>query len=79
MDDRNAYFGVNGPGGLRAVDVATGKEVWTAPAGERLCGTLRSLALVRPMGVLQLVGVNPKGSRLSLDLFEVGIFFCVHR
>ncbi|HEX6209636.1 MAG TPA: zinc-binding dehydrogenase [Methylomirabilota bacterium] len=30
-----------------------------------------ALALVRPMGVLQLVGVNPKGSRLPLDLFDV--------
>jgi L-iditol 2-dehydrogenase len=29
------------------------------------------LALVRPMGVLQLVGVNPQGSRLPLDLFDV--------
>jgi threonine dehydrogenase-like Zn-dependent dehydrogenase len=30
-----------------------------------------ALALVRPMGVLQLVGVNPQGSRLPLDLFDV--------
>lgn len=30
-----------------------------------------ALTLVRPGGVLQLVGVNPKGSRLPLDLFDV--------
>ena len=30
-----------------------------------------ALALVRPRGVLQLVGVNPKGSRLPLDLWDV--------
>ena len=30
-----------------------------------------ALRLVRPTGVVQLVGVNPKGSRLPLDLFDV--------
>jgi L-iditol 2-dehydrogenase len=30
-----------------------------------------ALTLVRPTGVLQLVGVNPKGSRLPLDLWDV--------
>lgn len=30
-----------------------------------------ALDLVRPGGVLQLVGVNPKGSRLPLDLWDV--------
>jgi L-iditol 2-dehydrogenase len=30
-----------------------------------------ALGLVRPTGVLQLVGVNPKGSTLPLDLFDV--------
>jgi L-iditol 2-dehydrogenase len=30
-----------------------------------------ALRLVRPAGVVQLVGVNPKGSRLPLDLFDV--------
>jgi L-iditol 2-dehydrogenase len=30
-----------------------------------------ALSLVRPTGVLQLVGVNPKGSQLPLDLFDV--------
>lgn len=30
-----------------------------------------AFALVKPSGVLQLVGVNPKGSRLPIDLFDV--------
>jgi L-iditol 2-dehydrogenase len=30
-----------------------------------------ALSLTRPMGYLQLVGVNPKGSTLPLDLFDV--------
>jgi L-iditol 2-dehydrogenase len=30
-----------------------------------------AFALVRPTGVLQLVGVNPKGSRLPVDLFDI--------
>jgi L-iditol 2-dehydrogenase len=30
-----------------------------------------ALTLARPRGVVQLVGVNPKGSRLPLDLFDV--------
>jgi L-iditol 2-dehydrogenase len=30
-----------------------------------------AMALTRATGVLQLVGVNPKGSRLALDLFDV--------
>jgi len=30
-----------------------------------------ALAMVRPRGVLQLVGVNPKGSHLPLDLWDV--------
>ena len=32
---------------------------------------LEALTLTRPMGRLQLVGVNPKGSHLPLDLFDV--------
>src|SRR5262249_3265282 len=29
------------------------------------------LPMVKPTGVLQLVGVNPKGSRLPLDLYDL--------
>ena len=43
-DGRQAYFGVNGtlspaPGGMRAVKLDTGEEVWSKPAAEKLCGT----------------------------------------
>jgi L-iditol 2-dehydrogenase len=50
--------------GGRGVDVvceAVGKPQLVAEA----------LTLVRPTGVLQLVGVNPKGSTLPLDLWDV--------
>jgi threonine dehydrogenase-like Zn-dependent dehydrogenase len=30
-----------------------------------------ALTLVKPSGILQLVGVSPKGSRLPLDLYDV--------
>jgi threonine dehydrogenase-like Zn-dependent dehydrogenase len=30
-----------------------------------------AFAMVRPTGVLQLVGVNPKGSRMPIDLYDV--------
>ena len=30
-----------------------------------------ALTLVRPTGIVQLVGVNPKGSRLPLDLWDI--------
>jgi threonine dehydrogenase-like Zn-dependent dehydrogenase len=30
-----------------------------------------AFAMVKPTGVLQLVGVNPKGSRLPMDLFDI--------
>jgi L-iditol 2-dehydrogenase len=30
-----------------------------------------AFAMVKPTGVLQLVGVNPKGSRMPIDLFDV--------
>jgi len=30
-----------------------------------------AFALVKPTGVLQLVGVNPKGSRMPMDLFDI--------
>jgi L-iditol 2-dehydrogenase len=30
-----------------------------------------AFAMVKPTGVLQLVGVNPKGSRMPMDLFDI--------
>ena len=40
-DDRNAYFGVRTPGGLRAVKLDTGEEVWSKPPAESLCAGVR--------------------------------------
>lgn len=42
IDDNNVYFAVAdlfapNPGGLKAVDIATGKEVWAAPPQEKVC------------------------------------------
>ena len=62
VDDRNAYFGVNGPGGLRAVDAATGKEAWTAPPGERLCGTVRGCSAAQGAAVTAMPGIVFAGS-----------------
>jgi len=62
VSDRNAYFGVNGPGGLRAVDVATGKEVWTAPPAERLCGTERGCSAAQGAAVTAIPGIVFAGS-----------------
>jgi polyvinyl alcohol dehydrogenase (cytochrome) len=62
VDDRNAYFGVNGPGGLRGVDAATGKEVWTAPPGDRLCGTVRGCSAAQGAAVTAMPGIVFAGS-----------------
>jgi L-iditol 2-dehydrogenase len=52
---------LTGGRGAEVVCEAVGKPELVAEA----------LALVRPTGVLQLVGVNPKGSRMPLDLYDV--------
>jgi polyvinyl alcohol dehydrogenase (cytochrome) len=62
VDDRNAYFGVNGPGGLRAVDMATGKEAWTSPPAERLCGTIRGCSAAQGAAVTAIPGIVFAGS-----------------
>jgi L-iditol 2-dehydrogenase len=58
---RERVLALTGGRGADVVCEAVGKPELVAEA----------LALVRPMGVLQLVGVNPKGSQLPLDLFDV--------
>ena len=55
-DDRQAYFGVNGtagktPGGIRAVRLDTGAEVWSKEASERLCGTERGCSAAQGAAV----------------------------
>jgi L-iditol 2-dehydrogenase len=58
---RERVLALTGGRGADVVCEAVGKPDLVAEA----------LALVRPTGVLQLVGVNPKGSQLPLDLFDV--------
>jgi polyvinyl alcohol dehydrogenase (cytochrome) len=66
-DDRQAYFSVNGtagktPGGIRAVRIDTGAEVWSKPASERLCGTERGCSAAQGAAVSLLPGVVLSGS-----------------
>lgn len=61
-DERQAYFGVNGPrnspGGMRAVSIDSGEERWSRPAedslcaGERGCGTGQGAAVSAIPGVV---------------------------
>jgi L-iditol 2-dehydrogenase len=58
---RDRVMALTGGRGADVVCEAVGKPSLVAEA----------LTLVRPSGVLQLVGVNPKGSQLPLDLFDL--------
>jgi L-iditol 2-dehydrogenase len=60
-DLRERVLALTGGRGADVVCEAVGKPELVAEA----------LGLVRPTGVLQLVGVNPKGSQLPLDLFDI--------
>ena len=62
VDGRQAYFSVNGtggpsPGGIRAVRLDTGAEVWSKAASEKLCGTA-----VQGAAVTAIPGVVFSGS-----------------
>ena len=60
-DLRERVLKLTGGRGADVVCEAVGKPELVASA----------MALVKPTGVLQLVGVSPKDSRLALDLFDV--------
>ena len=60
-DLRDRVLGLTRGRGADVVCEAVGKPALVA----------ESLTLVRPGGVVQLVGVNPKGSTLPLDLYDV--------
>ena len=47
---------------VRSYDLATGKEVWTAPAGERLCGTVRGCSAAQGAAVTAMPGIVFAGS-----------------
>ena len=62
VDDRQAYFGVAGtlsptPGGMRAVSIDTGAEVWSKPPTERLCGTVRGCSSAQGGAVTAIPGI----------------------
>ena len=66
-DDRLVYFGVNGtlsmnPGGMRAVRIDTGEEVWSMPPPERLCGTARGCSAAQGAAVTAIPGAVISGS-----------------
>jgi polyvinyl alcohol dehydrogenase (cytochrome) len=61
-DGRQAYFSVAGtlsptPGGMRAVKLDTGEEVWSKPAPERLCGTTRGCSAAQGAAVTVIPGI----------------------
>jgi L-iditol 2-dehydrogenase len=55
---------------VRALTRGRGADVVCEAVGKPAL-VAEALGLVRPRGVLQLVGVNPKGSTLALDLWDV--------
>jgi polyvinyl alcohol dehydrogenase (cytochrome) len=60
-DGRQAYFSVNGPnrsaGGMRAVNLDTGAEIWTKDAEPRLCGTERGCSQAQGAAVTAIPGI----------------------
>jgi polyvinyl alcohol dehydrogenase (cytochrome) len=62
VDDTQVYFGVNGtlsktPGGMRAVKIDTGQEVWSKPPPDRLCGNARGCSAAQGAAVTTIPGV----------------------
>jgi polyvinyl alcohol dehydrogenase (cytochrome) len=62
VDDKQAYFSVNGtlaktPGGMRAVKLETGEEVWSKPAADKLCGNARGCSAAQGAAVTAIPGI----------------------
>ena len=66
-DDRQVYFGVNGPrnaqGGIRATTIDTGKEAWSKPAPDKLCGTARGCSSAQGAALTAIPGIVFSGSQ----------------
>jgi polyvinyl alcohol dehydrogenase (cytochrome) len=67
VDNRLAYFGVNGtlsqtPGGMRAVKIDTGEEVWSKPPEAKLCGTQRGCSAAQGAALTAVPGIVFSGS-----------------
>jgi polyvinyl alcohol dehydrogenase (cytochrome) len=60
-DGRQVYFSVNGPnrsaGGMRAVNLDTGAQIWTKDAEPRLCGTERGCSQAQGAAVTAIPGI----------------------
>jgi polyvinyl alcohol dehydrogenase (cytochrome) len=67
VDDKMAYFGVNGtlsqtPGGMRAVKIDTGEEVWSKTPADKLCGTARGCNGAQGAALTAVPGIVFSGS-----------------
>jgi polyvinyl alcohol dehydrogenase (cytochrome) len=66
VDSRLAYFGVNGPrnaaGGLRAVNIDTGEELWSQEAEAPLCAGERGCSTGQGAAVSAIPGIVFAGS-----------------
>jgi polyvinyl alcohol dehydrogenase (cytochrome) len=66
-DDTQVYFGVNGPrqtpGGMRATTIDTGREVWSKPAAERMCGSARGCSAAQGAALTTIPGLVFSGSQ----------------
>jgi polyvinyl alcohol dehydrogenase (cytochrome) len=67
VDGENAYFGVSdllgqNPGGMRAVNLATGQQVWSVPPQKPLCGTERGCRAAQGAAVTSIPGAVLSGS-----------------
>ena len=61
-DATQAYFGVRNPGGLRAVTVDSGEEVWSAPPPAQLCAGVRGCGASQGSAVTVMPGIVFAGS-----------------
>src|SRR4051794_23345414 len=67
VDGKLAYFGVNGtlsqtPGGMRAVKIDTGEEVWSKAPEAKLCGTQRGCSAAQGAALTAVPGIVFSGS-----------------
>ena len=67
VDERQAYFGVadlltQNPGGMRAVNLATGEMAWSVPPQKPLCGEGRTCRAAQGAAVTVIPGVVLSGS-----------------
>ena len=67
VDERQAYFGVadlltQNPGGMRAVNLATGEMAWSVPPQKPLCGEGRTCRAAQGAAVTVIPGAVLSGS-----------------